>query len=263
MNGKSLSLVTTLAALLLMLVVGLPAATAAERSYPGTILAGQSAELAFRVGGPLVAVKVRPGDTVRKGDLLLQIDPRDYSDNISVLKAQLEGIKAQRDRAEKDYERARTLFEQQVSASSDFDLAQSILASTVAGVHTLEAQLQIARHHLDDTSLKSPFDGVITFRRVENHEMVSPGKIVIGVQEIANLDVEIKVPESDLTAFKLQRGEPARVRLISAPEQVFPATLKEWQTTADPLTRTYLLRFSFTAPETFTVLPGMTAEVLH
>lgn len=230
-------------------------------SYPGFILASRQAQLAFRVKGPLISVNVQPGDIVEKGQVLMQIDPRDFEDNIRVLEAQLAGAQAQHDGAERDFTRARTLFEQHVSATADFDWAKSRFDSAFAGVQSVKAQLQIARHQLLDTSLRAPYAGVITTQSVENYEMVKAGEEVIGIQDISNLEVEIKIPENEIAHHPLQQGEQVTVELSAIAGRLFTAQLKEWNTAADPVTRTYALRFSFPAPVDAHVLPGMTAEV--
>ncbi|MBU1231537.1 MAG: efflux RND transporter periplasmic adaptor subunit [Proteobacteria bacterium] len=230
-------------------------------SYPGFILASRQAQLAFRVKGPLISVNVQPGDIVEKGQVLMQIDPRDFEDNIRVLEAQLAGAKAQQDGAERDFTRAQTLFEQHVSATADFDRAKSRFDSAFAGVQSVKAQLQIARHQLKDTSLHAPYAGVITTQSAENYEMVKSGEEVLGIQDISSLEVEIKVPENEIAHHPLQQGEQVTVELSAIAGRLFTAQLKEWNTAADPVTRTYALRFSFPAPGDVHVLPGMTAEV--
>ena len=146
--------------------------------YPGIVIASQQAKLAFRVGGPLIQVAVKPGDNVKKGQVLMQIDPRDFEDNIRVLEAQLAGAESQQDRAQRDFDRAQTLFEQQVSATADFDRAKSAFDSASAGVQSLKAQLQIARHKLKDTTLRAPYAGTITTQSAEGYEMIEVGKEV-------------------------------------------------------------------------------------
>jgi RND family efflux transporter MFP subunit len=257
MMNRGLNSILLLAALVLMTTT----AFAQQRSYPGTVYANSTAKLSFRVSGPLETVKKDSGDRVKKGELLMQIDTRDFKDQIVVLEAQLAGSKAQKQRAEKDFARAQTLFDQQVSASADFDLAQSAFDMSEAGVQALEAQLRIARHRLEDCYLKAPFDGIVITREVENYEMIQAGHVVVEMHNISPLEVEIKIPENEMVKLKLERGEEAQVRLINTPDQSFTAILKEWQTVADPLTRTYLLRFSFSVPQDLQILPGMTAEV--
>lgn len=231
-------------------------------TYPGFILASREAQLAFRVKGPLIAVNVQPGDRVEKGQVLMQIDPRDFEDKIRVLEAQLAGARARQDGAERDFTRAQTLFEQQVSATADFDRAKSRFDSAFAGVQNVKAQLQIARHQLKDTSLRAPYAGVITTQKVENYEMVKSGQEVLGIQDISTLEVEIKIPENNIVHHPLRQGQEVAVELSAIPGRLFTARLKEWNSAADPVTRTYALRFSFPAPADVHVLPGMTAEVL-
>lgn len=86
----------------------------------------------------------------------MQIDPRDFKDNIRVLEAQLAGAESQRKRAKRDFERAQNLFDQHVSATADFDLAKSAFDNALAGVQSIKAKLQIARHKLKETSLRGP-----------------------------------------------------------------------------------------------------------
>lgn len=232
-----------------------------NQSYPGTIIASSETQLAFRVAGPLINVAIKPGDRVKKGQLLMQIDPRDFKDNIRVLEAQLAGAESLRNKAKRDFDRAQTLFEQQVNATADFDHAKSTLDSAFAGEESLKAQLQIARHKLKDTSLRAPYTGVITTQSVENFEMVSVGKVVLGIQDISTLEAEIKIPENEIARRPLQLGREVAIELPAIPDRTFTASLVEWSTAADPVTRTYALRFSFAAPTDVQVLPGMTAEV--
>lgn len=246
-----------------MFLVVVPAFASGGYHYPGTIHASRTTQLAFRVGGPLVQVNVDGGIIVEKGQLLMQIDTRDFKDNIAVLKAQLEGLKAQQLLAKRNFERAETLFNQQVSASADFDRAKGAFDAAFSGVRSLEAQLQIAQHRLQDTSLKAPYSGVVIKRMVENHEMISSGKVVLELQDTSELEVEIRVPESEIVSHVLKKGEKAQFELSTMPGKKFDVQLKKWNSAADPITRTYALRFSFPAPKNLQILPGMTADVFY
>lgn len=251
---------------LLLLIIASGWAQAADdmlnrSSYPGVIQASRSAKLAFRVGGPLVEVNAKAGQRVNQGELLMQIDRRDFADNIEVLEAQLAGARAQRRLAERNFSRAKTLFEQQVTATADFDQTKSRFDSARAGVRVLEAQLRIARHQLADTSLNAPYAAVVSAQLVENNEMVKPGQVVVSIQNIDQLEVEIQVPESEIMRYPLERGQPARIELLAGDGISFQAELQEWSPVADPVTRSYALRFGFSVPSGVQVLPGMTAEV--
>lgn len=240
--------------------VRLQSATQA-RSCPGSVRASREAQLAFRVLGPLVEVNVQPGDIVKKRQILMRIDPRDFQDRIKVLEAQLTGARAQEKNAKRDYERAEPLHEKELLSQSDFDRARSAYDTAVASVARIEAELRIAKHQLEDTSLRAPYDGVITAQSVENHEMVRAGQVVLDLQDIAWLEIAVDISENEIVHYPLKKGQAATAEFPSIAGKRYAAQLKEWSAVADPVTRTYALTFALPAPQDAQVLPGMTAEV--
>ncbi len=239
-----------------------PRPLAQLRSFPGIVKASEESALSFRVGGPLVEVNVKLGEPVKKGELLLQIDPRDFQDRILSLEAQLAGAVAVRDNAEQDYKRVAGLFEEKVVPQSDYDHAKSAIDSSEAAVKNINAQLQIARHAREDTSLYAPYDGTVSAQNVENHEMISPGQVVLQYHNIQTLEVVINVPENEAANAPLDTENiVAYVAFPAMSGQVFEARLKEWSTQADPMTRTYAATFELEAPTGGRIMPGMTARI--
>ncbi len=232
------------------------------RAYPGTVKASREALLSFRVSGPLMEVRVQPGDYVKKGQILMEIDHRDFTDRIHVLEAQLEGARATLENARRDLGRSEPLLQDKVISQAAHDATRSAYETAAAAVKNLKAQLDIARHQLEDSRLRAPFDGIVSTREVENHEMVSAGSTVLGILDISSLEMEANVPESDIAYQSLQQGMEGVVEFASLPEQRFAAHLKEWSSSPDPSTRTYKVTFLFPAPEgKVRVLPGMTGEL--
>lgn len=232
------------------------------RSYPGFVKASEETALSFRVGGPLIEVNVVLGEPVKKGDLLMQIDPRDFEDRILSLEAQLAGAAARLENAEQDYRRVEQLFEEKVVPQADFDQASSARDTAEADVKNLHAQLQIARHALEDTSLRAPYDGTVTRQLVENHEMIDPGQVVLNYHNIQTLELVVHVPENEAANAPMDTdGIFAYVAFPALRGQEFKADLKEWSTRADPTTRTYAATFVMEAPKMNRILPGMTATV--
>ncbi|VGO20277.1 efflux RND transporter periplasmic adaptor subunit [Pontiella sulfatireligans] len=231
-------------------------------SYPGIVKASEESALSFRVGGPLTQVTVNLGAPVQKGDLLMQVDPRDFEDRIMTLEAQLAGAVAMQQNAAQDYQRISELFEEKVVPQSDYDHAKNARNSADASVKTLNAQLQIARHALKDAALLAPYDGTVTEQLVENHEMISPGQVVLRYHNIQLLEIVVNVPENE-AANALADTEfiTADASFPAMQGKVFEARLKEWSTQADPLTRTYAATFGMPAPSERRILPGMTANV--
>ncbi|MFH1153523.1 MAG: efflux RND transporter periplasmic adaptor subunit [Pseudomonadota bacterium] len=227
--------------------------------YPGSVRASEATQLAFRVSGTLISVDTRPGSAVRKGQLLMQLDPHDITDSIQVLEAQLTGAQAQLDNASRNFERLSSLFSQQVIAQADFDRALTARDGALSTVKTIEAQLQTARRQLSYTALHAPYDGIITGQFIENHEMMRAGQLVLGLHDISRLEINIQVPENDILHHELKSGAPGKVVFPSLPGKEFPAALKEWNTRSEQMTHTYALTFEMKAPGG--ILPGMTAEL--
>jgi len=232
-----------------------------ERCYPGVVKASDESALSFRVDGPLVQVNVTLGEPVKKGELLMHIDPRDFEDRIQSLDAQLAGAAAQQQNANQDYVRMSKLFAQQVVPQRDYDHAKNTMDSANAVVKNINAQLTIARHALNDTSLLAPYDGVVTEQLVENSEMVDSGDVVLQFHNIQLLEVTVSVPENEIVRRSVGEGTSVQVSFPAVAGRTFDARLKEWSSAADPLTRTYAVTFEFDAPEDFKILPGMTANI--
>jgi RND family efflux transporter MFP subunit len=215
------------------------------RTFPGRVDASQRAELAFRVSGQLQEILVREGDLVEEGQVLARLDPADYE-------VVLEDRQAGFDNAQRNFERGKDNFR---SAS---------------------AALSQAKLNLEYTVLTSPFRGRIAQRRVENFEDVQAQQTVFWLQNIDQLDVIIDLPESVVRSIRgsvrgernrdIAHGDMARpiqayARFEGRSDEQFPLQPKEIATQADQQTQTFRATLTMDAPETFTVLPGMTASV--
>lgn len=241
------------------------------RGYPGAVRAARQAELSLRVGGPLVEVRVAPGDVVRKGETLLRIDPRDFEDAIRTLEAQLAGARAAEHNAQLHLDRTGPLLARGAVAQADYDDALSARDTARAQARALEAQIATARHALDDTTLNAPFDGLVTARHVENHELVAAGQQALALRDISELEIDADVPETEMARMAPGRAPgasaaptapAAEVEFLAQPGRRHPARLKEWSAEPDPATRAYRVTFALPAPEGLAILPGMTCQVL-
>jgi len=218
--------------------------------FPGTIQASRVSELAFRVGGELVALPARAGMAVRKGEVLAQLDDSDFRNNQADREAKY-------DLALTQYQRAKTLFEKNYTTKAGLDEA-------AANLKAAKAVLQIARDELGYTRLRAPFDGVIGSVSVENHQAITARTGVMQLQDDAETDVVFNVPESLMT--KVHRIEDpsglcGTVRFNARPELSYRACYKEHDSVPDPLTRTYRVVYSMPRIEAFPALPGMAVSI--
>jgi len=232
-----------------------------KRKYPGSVGSSQEVILSFRVGGPLTEVNVKPGDHVKRGEILMRIDSRDYEDRLRTLKARLFGAKAKLIKTSNDYFRIKKLIKNGVVSISEHDASFSSYTSSKAVVKDYEAQIQTASHQLQDTKLKAPFDGIITKKYVDNNEAIAVGQPVIEMHNNKELEIEISVPENEMMIHKLNTNEYGIATFPTLKGKEFPVRLKEWDVRASKITRTYNVIFSLLNTEGIQIFPGMTAEV--
>ena len=230
---------------------------AAMREYPGTIRALQTAEMGFEVSGRVTEFLVGEGDSVEKEAVLARLDASDYEAERKVAQAHL-------DKAQADLTRSENIFKEDPGAISKEDIDRDKQA-----VKVTEAQLEIAQKAVADTELRAPFSGVMARKLVEDFANVQAKEHVLILQDNSVLEIEVAVPERDLVRRKNQNetkeGMAERVApkviVSSLPDREFPARIKEYATTADPVTRTFPVKLNFENPDDVNILPGMTARV--
>ncbi|VAW68348.1 Probable Co/Zn/Cd efflux system membrane fusion protein [hydrothermal vent metagenome] len=231
-----------------IMTVGDPLA-GAQRVYPGEVEAGDRSEQAFRVGGELVKLPAKAGSRVKKGQLLAQLDPTDF-------KLRVDEQQARFDLAQLQFERTDTLVKQQLIPKSDYDKAKSSMLSA-------KADLRLVKASLAYTELRAPFDGVISKVNVKNHENVRQTEVILVIQTTDNIDITFNLSENILSKLKRGSGKNAQPRVVfdAFAEKTYTTHVKEFDTEADPQTRSYKITLTMAAPTEFIALPGMSVNV--
>ncbi len=225
--------------------------------YPGTIRAFQTAEMGFEVPGRITEFLVREGEQVKKDAVLARLDPRDFQAQLKVAQANLE-------KAQADLTRSENIFKEDPGAISEDDIERDKRALKVT-----QAQLEIAQKGVADTELRAPFAGVIARKLVEDYANVQAKEQVLILQDVSVLEIEVAVPERDFVRKQLDvetKDETTKrlaptVIVSALADRDFPARIKEFAMTADPITRTFPVKLNFDNPKDVNILPGMTARV--
>ncbi len=222
--------------------------------YPGTIAATQQSEMGFEVPGKMIEFPVVEGQQVAKDDLLARLDPRDYQAAVDAAVAHMRAAKA-------EYDRNKILFEKDIVAKSELEKKQRNYEVTEAGVRE-------AQKALEDTYLRANFDGAVARKLVNDFQNVKAKEPVLILQDTSVLEIDVNIPERDMTLGRRQRRSPEEatlalkptVSLTALPDRIFPARIKEVATTADEITRTFKATLAFDPPDDVAILPGMTAR---
>ncbi|MGH1484662.1 MAG: efflux RND transporter periplasmic adaptor subunit [Cellvibrionaceae bacterium] len=216
--------------------------------YPAVIDAAQSSNLTFEVGGLIEDVLVTESQDVKKGVIIAKLRQRDFRNNLDSAQAQFKN-------ADTEYQRALRLAKENA-------IAKNVLDQRKAQRDVAKSSLDSAKKALEDTVLRAPFDGAIAELPVKKLQTVQPGTVVASVIDLSTLEAAIDLPASIIATVEQRQDKQAFVLLDAAPDSRIEATFKEATLLADALSQTYKVTFSFTAPESLLILPGMNATMI-
>lgn len=199
-------------------------------SATGKIQPEIEVKIASMVSGEIISLNVKEGQVVKKGDLLVKINPDLYTSGLDRSVANLAGTKAsltQSDasfkEAKANYERNKILYDKGVISKSDwdkaistFEVAKATKQSAYYNVQSASASVTEARDNLGRTTIYSPADGTISVLNVELGERVlgtqqMAGTELLRVANLNNMEVEVDVNENDIVKIKI--GDEANVEV--------------------------------------------------
>ncbi len=210
-----------------------------ERVFTGTIAARVQGDLGFRVAGKVLERLVDTGQTVRRGQALLRLDPVDLK---LAAHAQQEAVAAARARAQQasdEEQRYRdlqgtgavsALAHEQIKAAADAARAQ---------LRAAEAQAAAALNASRYAELLADADGIVMETLAEPGQVVSAGQVVVRLAHAGRREAVVQLPETLRPAL----GSAAQARLFGREDVVIPARLRQLSDVADRATRTFEARY--------------------
>jgi HlyD family secretion protein len=211
----------------------------------GNIRAKRRVNVSASAIGKVTRVAVEEGQVVHKGDFLLQIDPTAYESSVAQLEAAVRGARAgleleraSLDKARHDLERVQQLFDKGFASDEqlrDARVAVEIAEAKEKNASELMAQssanLQKARHDLNQVRITAEMSGVITALNVEEGESAiigtinNPGTVLLTIADLSEIEAEVLVDETEVVFVK--PGQKAKVRLDAYPDTTFAGTVTE------------------------------------
>lgn len=183
---------------------------ASVQDFPGRVVASEEVNMAFKLNGTLMQVHVGEGDRVCKGQLIAELDPRDY-------RLQLEATEAEYLNIKSEAERVMALYADSVGTADAYDKARF-------GLQQITAKYENARNQLADTKIYAPFDGYVQKRRFDPPAVVAAGMPVVTLVSEGGCEIEINIPAATYlqrakiasfsTSFDFIAERPVPLRLI-------------------------------------------------
>ena len=217
---------------------------AGGRSYSGTVEESTGTALSFPVAGTVRQFNVSVGDKVAKGQLIATLDASSLRNAYDISLAAL-------NQAEDAYNRMKQLHDAQALPDMQWVQAQNTLAQA-------RSAAAIARKAMDDANLYAPRAGYISEKTADAGVNVAPGIPVVKVVDIDPVKVSISVPENEIASLPQQARAQIMVSALSG--EMFEGVLKEKGVAANPLSRSYDVKFEVRNPQGL-LLPGMICDV--
>jgi RND family efflux transporter MFP subunit len=187
------------------------------KQFPATVEENQKINLAFRVAGPVQKIHVRAGDYVKKGQLIAEMDRRDYEVQKAAAQAQTEQLRS-------EYARVEQLHQRNSVSDNDYEKMK-------AGKEMAEAQLKNANDQLNDTRLYAPFSGYVAEVMFDDGALVNHGTPIATLVDVSKLRVELNVPPS----MFLKRDAITKIECVQEdiPGKTFALTLDNFNIKAN------------------------------
>ena len=208
------------------------------KSTDDAFVEGHIITIAPRVSGPVIKLNIDDNQEVKKGDLLLEIDPNDYKVKLEQTEAKLEEAKAALnsakddivktysalDYAEGDYQRYSAMYEKGISSKQDYDSSRNNLtaaksnnnaskskhAEIEAAIKRLEAEVEQDKLNLSYTKIYAPEDGLITNRTVEQGNYVQTAQPMFA---IVPRKVWVVANFKETQVAKMKKGQPVKIKI--------------------------------------------------
>lgn len=191
--------------------VPVQAVQAVERDIPiyrggiGFVEAFNKVSLTSRVEGQLITVSFKEGQEVKAGDVLALIDPRSFEAVLRSKEAILRASQAKAMAAKANLDRMAELIQREVGTRQAMENQQALYSELVAQIDGAEAEAQTAALQLEYTAIRSPINGTVGLKQVDQGNVVRPGSPVIAViTQIQPISVIFSLPQEDLSAVNQQ-----------------------------------------------------------
>jgi multidrug efflux pump subunit AcrA (membrane-fusion protein) len=239
-----------------------------ELEAPGSVISVSTAQVAARTMGTVLVVAVREGDSVKRGQVLAQLDERELASRRSAAQAASQGAtagvaqarnalaaaQAQADVMQKTYDRYAYLKEQksvspqefdeisakQQAAQANLEQAKAGLRQAEAGASQAESEARAAQDVASYARIAAPFDGRVIRRTVEPGSLVSPGMVLFVVEDTSRYQIEVTLPAE--AAASAKKNAVVRVQLDSLAEKPLSGNVAEIEAGADPASHTLKAR---------------------
>lgn len=200
-------------------------------SAPGIVRPLTEVQISSSISGIVQQLLVKEGQDVKKGEILLQIDPAEFRAQVRRAQAGLDVAQANLEQARSQWNRAKQLYKSELISEQEYETARTNHLLNQAQVKEARANLQQALDQLQKTRITSPIQGTVIQINVEPGENVitgtlnNPGTKLMVVADMSKMEVESQVDEADIAKVKM--GQKAIIEVEALPEKRLNGSVHE------------------------------------
>jgi RND family efflux transporter MFP subunit len=214
---------------------------------PGSVEAKTSSLVASEVEGKVIALLAREGQTVRKGQTLVELRKDHLEIELAAAEAELREAEARLKQAQQNLERSQELFDSQVLSLGQLDDARYESDAWKGKTDQLAADIARTNLNIERSSVRAPFAGVVVAEQIDVGEWVGKGDAVLELISLFELEVRVEVPESHFR--NLNPGATATVAFEALPDYEVKGKVGGIIPRANPQARTFPIKVQITNKE--------------
>jgi len=223
----------------------------------GSVEPARQAAVSSRVMATVTAVRVKTGDRVAAGQVLVEIDPQTARGQEAQARGALAQAEAAVALASRNYERFKALAAKGAASELELDLARMQNDQAAGAVEQAQGAVDAAASIARESRVAAPFAGRVAAKLVEVGDLAAPGRPLVTVESETGRRLVLAVPESVFTAASLKVGAALPVTIDAlAPGRELAGTVEEMAPGADPASHTFLIKVTVDGPEIASGLAG-------
>lgn len=191
----------------------------------GTVESERTAVIEAKVAGTVADVRVRPGERVAAGEVMVLLDAPEVA-------ARRDQALAQYNRAESEFQKFQQLIQSKAISQIDFDRVEGEFRRATAALEEAETMV-------DYTKVSAPFDGIVSRRMADPGSQAAPGRGLLVLEDDSRLQFAAEVPEGLVDTLEIGQPLEVAINVLGAP---LTAEVVEISPSANPASRTFLVK---------------------
>ncbi|MCX5726442.1 MAG: efflux RND transporter periplasmic adaptor subunit [Candidatus Saganbacteria bacterium] len=235
----------------------------------GTIEATE-ANVGSKIAGRILEIRVKEGDTVKKGTVLATLDVPEITARLREAEAGVSAARSQLTTVKLDYIRIKELHNKGVISRRNYDEAKGALGVAEAALLQAKAAREVANVAVSESIVKAPITGTVTLKAAEVGELVDSKATIVTLADLGKIYLTVYVSEKDVGKVKL--GQIVEVKIDSYPKERFIGkiiyiseqaefTPKNIQTKEERVTQVFGVKIEVPNPE-LKLKPGLPADAI-